>query len=64
MKYEGRGNQIDQNQEILFNQEKETCTFGGGDIPQYFLSSLRGYKGDVLMTYIDQLKYEEFATDK
>ena len=23
MKYEGRGNQIDQNQEILFNQKKK-----------------------------------------
>ena len=39
------------------------ATYGGSYVPFYVSSELRWKAGDSVMTYIDGLKYEEYAQD-
>ena len=49
---------------IIFNERPKSQTYGGGYIPKYVLSNLEWWKSNRLMTYIDQIKYQEFESNR
>ena len=51
-------------QGILFNKRKEIGTYGGRYIHKYVSPNLKWFERAGLMTYINQLKYQNFRENK
>ena len=50
--------------EIIYDERPEPRTYGGGCIPQKISRNLKWSERDGLLTYCDQLKYQEFTANK